>query len=1305
MKISRSPIANILITILLTISQTASILAMPNAQSGSGVVSTYHLNTAIPADAGINQSLPIAPGIVLVGLKSDVLARSNIDGALIGNVLSDATFAKLGVQAIEPVFPIVQGISSASNAIKGEISLSNIYRLRLSPDANIWRVIQTLSSNPIVAYAEPDYIAHVIATPNDPLYSDQWAFTQINAPAAWDIITGTTDVAVAVLDSGLDTTHPDLTGQLWVNPGEVADNGVDDDNNGYVDDINGWNIYQNNADLTDSTGHGTEVAGVIAAATNNGAGMAGMCWNCRLMVIKVTQPGGIANYSDIAAGIAYAGQKGAKVINLSVGGSSDSITLRSAIAAASATSVIVGGAGNNNSSAPFYPAAYDDFVLAVAGTTFNDTKVNTSNYGTWVDISAPGEAITTTFSGGGYGSTSGTSMAAPFASGLAGLLRSQHPDWSPNQVRAHIIRTADNVDNLNLGYEAQLGSGRINANGAVNTTPMPMVQFVNYAANGQTNSWLKTSATVSLTITLRNDWRDASSVSATLSTTSSSVSVTKAAAAWGAIASGQAAANHADPFQVAVSAGAYGLDIPFSLNVVADGVTSTFTFTASTETQAVNVSGAISTDTVWTNDRVYIATGNVIVNAGITLVIQPGTVVKFNAGKVLLVNGTLIADGSPNSPILFTSNTTSPTPGDWGASVSCGRGGIIFASSSQPAQFDASGNYQGGSIIRYSIIEYSQGIGSGGGGPFIDHNLIWKNSSAVHHTGCGPGIPVISHNRIVSNSDTAVGVFTGQAVIRQNLIAGNGAAGLYLSGGAGSVISNTITGNTGMRCGQTNGTLCWSTGNLVLFSGNSIYANRTGYEVVMYNDSTAVVSATNNYWGTTNQTAIQSRIYDSNQDLNVGTFNFVPFHAKPDPFAPPILYQLSLDPASPVGIQTVTFDLTFSAPMDQSLNPTVSFGATQPYTTYAVLDNAQWITNTVWRATYDITSLVPRGVYTLSVSSAKGVDGMEIPIDTRFSFTVDYAGQITDQTPPPIPFVSASGKQGDASYVEAAWLAIDPDSSIIGYRYAIGSAAGATDIVNWTSTTATGISRSGLGLVTGRQYWLSVQAQNVGGLKSDSRYSAFVAGQQTSKVPVATNDSYFTTEDTPLTVSAPGVISNDSDPNSFPISAIIATSPSSGIFNFNADGSFAYVPTLNFNGSVTYTYGVNNIFESSNPALVTITVIPVNDPPAISDISTQIAIVNTPVSPVTFTVDDVDNLAANLTLMATSSNRTLVPTENIAFSGHEITRTITIMPATNQSGETTITVMVSDGQATVSDTFLLTVTQTIFKTYLPVITR
>jgi subtilisin family serine protease len=1098
----------------------------------------------------------MVPGVVLVGLKSNVTMSRSATGVQSNNAMLNTRLVRLGARSVEPLFPFVRRPRAVSS-VGRDVDLTRIYRLRLAPNADVLRAVQELQADPSVAYAEPDYLAHVIATPNDPEYANQWGLTKISAPAAWDTTTGSNDVVIAVVDAGIDATHPDLGSQLWTNPGEIAGNGVDDDSNGYMDDVRGWNIFGNNADLSDTTGHGTQVAGVIAAATNNSTGIAGVCWNCRLMIVKVMQPGGIANYSDIAAGMAYAAQKGAKVINLSLGGNSDSATLKAAIVSASSTAVIVGGTGNDNSSAAFYPAAYEDYVLAVAGTTITDTKVASSNYGTWVDVSAPGEAIRTTFSGGTYADSSGTSMAAPFVAGLAGLIRSQNPTWSANLTRAQIVNTTDNIDGVNPGYAGKLGSGRINAQRAVTTTATPLFRYVSYAANGTTNVPLKAGATSAIAVTLRNDWKDASSVAATLTTTSSDVTITDANGSWGAIASGQSVANGSDMFQVFVPAGKYSLTIPFTLNVIADGWISSFNFTTTTEPQTITVGGMLTTDTVWTNDRIYIVVNDLGVASGVTLTIQPGTVVKFHPDKRLLVWGVLIADGTPAQPIRFTSNTATPAPGDWDR--------IFFDDSSIDASFDGAGNYVGGSILRFVIIEYGNSIYLNDAAPFISHNTFTQMGTSAGICGGSnddaTAQPVIADNTLVGTG-IVLNWNVGRFALVRNTVSGalihvEMAAMPNTSPGQGSIIGNFVSnvppdffgqqgtgisgsgqldliGNRVINSGEgivvnTNGLISRNlvannssnglrilgsptvVSNTILSNGdaaftvdgrafpsiphhNNLIANQGQY--ALRNDTVNNVSAADNWWGTTDVVAIEAAIYDGFDQVGKGIVSYSPYLSGPEPSAPAYVHSISLTPASPVGIQSVIFDLVFSRAMDPSINPTVTFGATSPYTSYAVLDNAQWLNSTQWRATYDIASLVMRGAYTVSISSAKGTDGMEIPTDARFGFTVDYASEITDQTPPNPPSVTATGKPGDASFVQATWLATDPDSAITGYRYAIGSAAGTADIVNWTATTVTSMSRSGLGFVAGRQYWFAVQAKNTGGLWSSSGYRAFVAGQQ-----------------------------------------------------------------------------------------------------------------------------------------------------------------------------------------------------------------
>ena len=1118
------------------------VLVLPDAAHPIAAESQpYASGNSVPRQS--NQLVPMAPGVVLVGLKTNVTMSRSASGVQSNNATLNTRLARVGAQSVERVFPFVRQ-PRAVTAVGRDVDLTRIYRLRLAPNADVLRAVNELRADPSVAYAEPDYLAHVIATPNDPEFANQWGLTKINAPAAWDTTTGSNDVVIAVVDAGIDSTHPDLSGQLWTNPGEIAGNGIDDDSDGYVDDIRGWNIVGNNADLSDNTGHGTQVAGVIAAATNNSAGIAGVCWNCRLMIVKVMQTGGVANYSDIATGVLYAAQKGAKVINLSLGGNSDSATLKAAIASASSTAVIVGGAGNDNSSAAFYPAAYDDYVLAVAGTTDTDAKVASSNYGTWVGVSAPGVAIRTTFNGGTYADSSGTSMAAPFAAGLAGLIRSQNPTWSANLTRAQIVNTTDNIDSANPGYAGKLGSGRINAQKAVTTAATPLFRYVSYAANGTTNAPLKAGATSTIVVTLRNDWKDVAAVAATLTTTSSDVTITDASGSWGAIASGQSVANSSNTFQVSVPAGKYGLTIPFTLNIVADGVNSTVTFSAKTESATVTVGGTLTTQT-WTNDHTYVVVNNVGVGAGHILTIQPGTTVLFAGNYSFSVAGTLIADGSAAQPIRFSRQGTS---GNWGQ--------ISFLDSSVDATFDGAGNYTGGSILRYTVIEYGQGINLNNAAPFIANNTFSNINGGIGISGSGSGKLVVADNLLlgagigldsatvtrnvvsgatlrvsgtgtiaqnsVSNApgpgistnsalpwavtviqNRVAGCATGMQVqgdilISGNLIANNQGVGLRLyDAGSPTVVSNTVMLNGGTEVYLESSQ--WGFGPTGPLHHNNLIDEAGG--LVLRNATTNAIDATGNWWDTTSPVAIQVAIYDGIDEFGLGIVNYSGYLPGPAQDAPAYLHNFTLTPASPVGIQQATFTLTFSKSMNQSTNPTVTFGATSPYTNYAVLDNAQWLSNTQWRATYDITSLVPRGTYTVSVSSAKGADGMEIPTDTRFNFVVDYAGQITDKTPPPPPTVFATGKPGDASYVGATWSANDPESAIIGYRYAIGSAASAVDIVNWTTTSATSLSRSGFGLIAGRQYWLAVQAQNAGGLWSASANRSFVAGQQ-SLVPI-----------------------------------------------------------------------------------------------------------------------------------------------------------------------------------------------------------
>ncbi len=305
--------------------------------------------------------------------------------------------------------------------------------------------------------------------PNDPELGQQWFLDKIQAKDAWDITTGSSNVIVAVLDSGVDLDHPDLVDKIWTNPGEIAGNGVDDDGNQIVDDIHGANFTSvvPTSNVSDNNGHGTSVAGVIAAKTNNGQGIAGVSWGAQIMPVRISNTATDGQQTDIAEGVDYAVSKGADVINISSGGSGFVQVLNNATqAAVNAGVVVVASTGNEGEPFISRPASYSS-VIAVGSSDQSDNRVGNSNYGVHLDIVAPGAFIRTTANGGGYTTTGGTSLAAPQVSGTIALMLSVNSNLSPAEVRGILRQTAEDINGATKVFEVQTGYGRLNALRAV----------------------------------------------------------------------------------------------------------------------------------------------------------------------------------------------------------------------------------------------------------------------------------------------------------------------------------------------------------------------------------------------------------------------------------------------------------------------------------------------------------------------------------------------------------------------------------------------------------------------------------------------------------------------------------------------------------------------------------------------------------------------------------------------------------------------------------------------------------------------
>ena len=342
---------------------------------------------------------------------------------------------------------------------------------------------EELNRNPLVEYAEPNYVVQIAdpiaaephyglraldVEPDDPYFPSQWNLPKIEAPAAWDITTGSDKVVIAFVDSGVDLDHPELKDKIWTNADEIPDNNIDDDGNGYVDDVHGWDFVNWHGEPQDGYWHGTFMASIAAAMTNNDDGVAGVSWGAQIMPIKVFDDQWLKLW-HIAGGIEYATDNGAKIINLSwaLTGSDYPQALQSAVHYAhSRGALVVAAAGNSFDSSHKYPAALDH-VVSVAATDRDDGHPDFSTYNDKVDIAAPGVDIWGVYKDT-YGRLPGTNAAAAHVSGLAALIWSVNPTLTNDEVADIIESTA--VDLGEPGRDDNFGYGRIDASAAVMTT-------------------------------------------------------------------------------------------------------------------------------------------------------------------------------------------------------------------------------------------------------------------------------------------------------------------------------------------------------------------------------------------------------------------------------------------------------------------------------------------------------------------------------------------------------------------------------------------------------------------------------------------------------------------------------------------------------------------------------------------------------------------------------------------------------------------------------------------------------------------
>lgn len=384
--------------------------------------------------------------------------------------------------------------------------------VRATTTQSVMKVLQDCKTDPNVEYAEPNYYVYAVETipegapfamkqstprtPNDSRFSEQWNMNNSNdadvdGPEAWATQTGSDNVLVAIIDTGIDYDHEDLKEQIWLNPGESGNgkerDGVDNDNNGYKDDYRGWNFVFDSNDPYDNNQHGTHCAGVVGAVGNNGKGVAGVNWRVKMMALKFLGQDGSGTTDDAAEAIIYATKMGAKVLSNSWGGGENSRTLQDAIQFAHDNGVLfIAAAGNessNTDNTANYPSNYEvPNVVAVASSDRNDALSSFSNYGRYtVDLAAPGSSILSAQPLGRYQLLSGTSMATPHVAGAAALIWAQYPSLTMHQV---LVRLLGSTDRKNAFVNRMATGGRLNLANAFSTKPLiALTTDLPYTAN------------------------------------------------------------------------------------------------------------------------------------------------------------------------------------------------------------------------------------------------------------------------------------------------------------------------------------------------------------------------------------------------------------------------------------------------------------------------------------------------------------------------------------------------------------------------------------------------------------------------------------------------------------------------------------------------------------------------------------------------------------------------------------------------------------------------------------------------------
>lgn len=1060
-------------------------------------------------EAVIPGKMDFVPDEILIKFRDGVKMSPEelMAGISLSKGLNDV-LQNAGITKAEKLFPLAKTtkarrvIMSPQGTEMVIPDLATIYRVVITSDSktkgapvSLLEIIDKIREAPEVEFAEPNYYYSIGSfkpetpamslveakawtnehtstfgqnglLPNDPLYGSQWGIPAIHADEVWNTHTGESTSVIAILDTGVDLLHPDLTENIWRNPNEIEGNGKDDDGNGYIDDVYGWDFINNDNDPRDDNSHGTHCAGIAAAVGDNGIGIAGVNWKAKIMAVKVFQSSGWADAATISKGINYAAQKGADVISMSFGGYAESLTSRSALVNAYATAILVAAAGNDGLCIgpvkckdgrygfPLFPGAYS-FVLGVEAppnppdgfTNFDQDGPVFSAYSDLFnyELQAPGTGILSCIPGGNYRSYSGTSMATPMVAGAVSLYRELKPKDSQELMWGNLINTM---------------GGYIDINGAINIVPKPVLNVTKYSVsdtltggNGDRDMKADAGETIQIEIFTRNSWGPTDSVYVGIEFAEfedqTTATIMEAETMIGSVGAYSTLSNLKDPLEIKINPSvAHGRDIRFLLKTW-KGKSHLYEFSSPVNIRVehgTELIGVLDNTMTLTPDKFWLVSNSFKIGPNGVLNIKPGTTLKIE--KTISNFGKIYSLGTQDSVI----NIYGPA------------------------------GFAGGLINEFAYTNFSNFSNTiyNGTGTFNYCKFNEAKSSA----------PAFYSNNMIFNNCEFTGfyktygfMFWGGAQITNSNFYNNTEENIVFYGGSNFKycnFSNNSFSNTHLKAGD-----AVSFSN---FLSDLKVFYRTGEGI--YQD------LPNIYWGTNDPLRISKKIYDFWDDATLSELRYNPLLDRPTSIAHGSVWKVvvnGLDSQDefklldPLGIGKHKFEVYFNRPMDVKYTPSVSMGVRYPYNQMSINENGKWSTDSLVYTVYKTLSLTQAdGINRIFVQGGKDTEGFDlVPENERFNVNVQSQGSLSTD------FMATPGM----GKVALEWSSPEKEvSDLLGYnmyRYTYKNDSVTTDTLLISKSLISDTLYTDFSVVPGTRYFYTYKTVKTD--FSESSYSKVVA--------------------------------------------------------------------------------------------------------------------------------------------------------------------------------------------------------------------